>query len=244
MKESTIVEKDSYIPLHVQLKENIEQQILDGNYEGRIPSERELKKQYDVSRSTVREAINALVREGVLVKKHGKGTYVSIKPLDSWLGQLSSTTEVIHHLGMEPGAKLIEFKKIKAVDHIKEIMGDNEVYYLKRIRLANNIPIGIEQQYYPTYIGEQLSTYDLNEITLYDVIQNELGIPFSEANQKINCGPIPKKDLEYLQVDETVCILKAERIIKGQDQSIIEYEEAYYRSDLYYFEISQSRKFG
>lgn len=89
-----------------------------------------------------------------------------------------------------------------------------------------------------------MSTYDLNEITLYDVIQNELGIPFSEANQKINCGPIPKKDLEYLQVDETVCILKAERIIKGQDQSIIEYEEAYYRSDLYYFEISQSRKFG
>lgn len=117
---------------------------------------------------------------------------------------------------MEPGAKLIEFKKIKVVDHIKEIMGDNEVCYLKWIRLATNIPIGIEQQ---SYIGEQLSTYDWKEITLYDVIPNELGIPFSEVNQKINCGPIPKKDLEYLQVDETVCILKAERIIKGQDRS-------------------------
>lgn len=82
-------------------------------------------------------------------------------------------------------------------------MGDNEVSYLKRIRLATNIPIGIEQQ---SYIGEQLSTYDWKEITSYDVIPNELGIPFSEVNQKINCGPIPKKDLEYLQLDETVCI--------------------------------------
>lgn len=49
MKESTLLEKDSYIPLHVPLKDNIEQQILNGNYEGRIPSEREWMKQYDLS---------------------------------------------------------------------------------------------------------------------------------------------------------------------------------------------------
>src|SRR5699024_596226 len=244
MKESTIVEKDSYIPLHVQLKENIEQQILDGNYEGRIPSERELMKQYDVSRSTVREAINALVREGVLVKKHGKGTYVSIKPLDSWLGQLSSTTEVIHSLGMEPGARLIEFHKVEAPEHVQTKTGFKEVYFLKRLRLANKIPIGLEKQYYPLYVGEQLADYNLNEITLYDVIQNELGIPFSEANQKISCGSISKSDLVLLEVGQDVGILKAERIIKGPDQSVIEYEEAFYRSDMYSFELNLSRKFG
>src|SRR5690625_7264631 len=108
------LDKDSNKPLHIQLKDEIERKIIDGELVEQIPSEREFMHVYNISRSTVREAVNALVREGVLVKKHGKGTYVSIKPLDSWLGQLSSTTEVIHSLGMKPGARLIEFHKVEA----------------------------------------------------------------------------------------------------------------------------------
>ena len=239
-----LLNKDSHTPLHIQLKNEIERQIIDGVYEGQIPSEREFMQQYDISRSTVREAIIALVREGILVKKHGKGTYVSIKPLHSWLGHLSSTTEVIRAMGMEPGAKLIEFHKVKPPQHVQHVTGFKEAFFLKRLRLANDIPIGLEQEYYPLYIGEQLAEYDLNEITLYDVIQRDLGIPFSEANQKINCGAIAKDDLAYLEVEEGVGILKAERIIKGQDKTIIEFEEAFYRSDMYSFELNLSRKFG
>src|SRR5699024_7239115 len=104
-------------------KNAIEKQIIDGIYEDQLPSERELMRQYDVSRSTVREAINALVREGVLVKKQGKGTYVSIKSLDSWLGQLSSTTEVIRNLGMKTGALIIYFKKVASSQGIQKRTG-------------------------------------------------------------------------------------------------------------------------
>ena len=236
--------KDSHTPLHIQLKNEIEQQIINNVYEDQIPSEREFMEKYDVSRSTVREAINALVREGVLIKKHGKGTYISIKPLHSWLGHLSSTTEVIRGLGMEPGARLLEFHKIVTPEHVREFTGFGEAFFLKRIRLANDIPIGLEQQYYPIYIGEQLADYNLDEITLYDVIQRDLGIPFSEANQKISSGTISDKDLAHLEIDRSVSILRAERIIRGQDDTVIEYEEAFYRSDMYSFELNLSRKFG
>lgn len=236
--------KDSHTPLHIQLKNEIEQQIINNVYEDQIPSEREFMEKYDVSRSTVREAINALVREGVLIKKHGKGTYISIKPLHSWLGHLSSTTEVIRGLGMEPGARLLEFHKMVSPEYVREITGFEEAFFLKRIRLANDIPIGLEQQYYPIYIGEQLADYNLDEITLYDVIQRDLGIPFSEANQKISSGTISDKDLAHLEIDRSVSVLKAERIIRGQDDTIIEYEEAFYRSDMYSFELNLSRKFG
>src|SRR5699024_8180136 len=119
-----------------------------------------------------------------------------------------------------------------------------KAYFLKRLRLANETPIGIEQQYYPLFIGEQLINYDLNEITLYDVIQKDLGIPFVEANQRISSGKISEKNRKYLKVDEGICLLKAERVIKGQEQTVIEYEEAYYRSDLYAFELNLARKFG
>lgn len=238
------INKDIHTPYHIQLKNEVERRIIDGVYEEQLPSERELMQEYDVSRSTVREAIGALVREGILIKKHGKGTFVSIKPLDSWLGHLSSTTEVIRSLGMEPGAKLIDFHKIEPPTYVQEMTGFKEAYFLKRLRLANNVPIGLEKQYYPLFIGDLLSKYDLNKVTLYDVIQKDIGIPFSEANQKIGCKKVNESDLSYLEVDEDVAILTAERIIRDQHRSVIEYEEAYYRSDLYSFELNLSRKFG
>lgn len=236
--------KDSHTPLHIQLKEEIERKIMKGDLIDQIPSEREFMQAYDISRSTVREAINALVREGVLVKKHGKGTFVSLKPIQNWLGHLSSTTEVIRRMGMEPSSKLIEFHKLKPSRHVQDITGFTEAYYLKRLRLANDLPLGIEQHYYPIEIGEPLADYDLNKITLYDVLEQELGIQFAEANQKITCSTLSSKDAKYLEIDEETSVLKAERIIKDQADLIIEYEEAYYRSDLYAFEINLSRKFG
>lgn len=81
---------------------------MDGTYTGKVPSERELMDEYYISRGTVRQAIDALTREGTLVKKPGKGTFVAIKPINDWLGSLSSTTETIENMGMAPGAKLIK----------------------------------------------------------------------------------------------------------------------------------------
>lgn len=236
--------KESHIPLHIQLKEKLEQRIMNGELVDQIPSEREFMNEYDVSRSTVREAISALVREGILVKKHGKGTFVSLKSIKNWLGHLSSTTETIRRMGMDPSSQLIEFKKQVPPQYVQDITGFTEVYYLKRLRLGNELPLGLEEHYYPVDIGEALADYDLNKITLYEVLEKDLGIQFSEANQKITSSQIQENNAPFLKIDQGTSVLKAERIIKDQSDSIIEYEEAYYRSDLYAFEINLSRKFG
>mgnify|MGYP001267547364 CR=1 FL=1 len=238
------LDKDAHIPLHIQLKNEIERKIMNGELADQIPSEREFMQKYNVSRSTVREAITSLVREGVLVKKHGKGTFVSLKPIQNWLGHLSSTTEVIRNMNMQPGAQLIEFHKVTPPTYVKEITGFEEAYFLKRVRLANDFPIGIEQHYYPLSIGGLLANYDLNKITLYNVIENELGIQFAMAKQKISCEPIPSGNETYLKISPNTYVLKAERTIKNQMDEVIEFEEAYYRSDMYSFEINLSRKFG
>jgi len=61
------------VPLYIQLKEKIEEKILDGTYTGKVPSEREFMDEYYISRSTIRQAIDDLTREGTLVKKPSKG---------------------------------------------------------------------------------------------------------------------------------------------------------------------------
>jgi len=232
------------LPLHIQLKEFIEQQVAEGVFSGQIPSERQLMEKYNVSRSTVREAISLLVREGILEKKHGKGTFVSLKPIHEWLGHLSSTTEVIRNMGMNPGAKLITYFKVEPNSYIQELTGFKEAYFIKRIRYADDIAIGVEHHYYPIEIGQELTNYDLDNATLYDLVQNEMGIQFAEADQSISCGPLLPEDRKYLEIPEGSCVLTVERLIKDESGNVIEMENAYYRSDMYNFQINLSRKFG
>lgn len=232
------------IPLHIQLKKIIEAQVTEGVLSEQIPSERQFMEDYNISRSTVREAINLLVREGILEKRHGKGTFVSLKPIHDWLGNLSSTTETIRNMGMKPGAKLITHYRTTPSGYIREMTGFTEAYFIKRIRYADDIAIGVERHYYPVPIGERLAQYDLDNATLYDLVENELGIQFAEANQTISSGPLLVEDQEYLGASANQHVLIAERIIKDQAGNVIEMEEAFYRSDMYNFKINLSRKFG
>lgn len=232
------------IPLHIQLKEIIENQVSEGALSDQIPSERQFMEDFNISRSTVREAINLLVREGILEKRHGKGTFVSLKPIHDWLGSLSSTTETIHHMGMKPGAKLITHYQTTPSTYIQQLTGLTKAYFIKRIRYADEIPIGVERHYYPVAIGKKLIQFNLDNATLYDLVENELGIQFAEANQTISSGQLMQEDREYLNVAADTNVLIAERIIKDQADNVIEMEEAFYRSDMYSFKINLSRKFG
>ncbi|MBM7599382.1 GntR family transcriptional regulator [Virgibacillus halotolerans] len=234
----------SSIPLHIQLKIMIEKQVIDGTFTDQIPSERQFMEEYNISRSTVREAINHLVQEGILEKRHGKGTFVSLKPIHDWLGNLSSTTETILQMGMKPGAKLITHYTTTPSTYIQERTGFTEAYFIKRIRYADDIPIGVERHYYPVAIGKELVKYDLDNATLYDLVENELGIQFAAADQTISSGMLLNEDREYLKVPSGSHVLIAERVIKDEEGQIIEMEQAFYRSDMYTFKINLSRKFG
>ncbi|TMN21547.1 GntR family transcriptional regulator [Lentibacillus cibarius] len=235
---------ESSLPLHVQLKGIIEGQVANGVLTGQIPSERNFMEEYQVSRSTVREAINQLVREGILEKRHGTGTFVSLKPINEWLGNLTSTTDTIRQMGMKPGAKLITYYKTIPPSPILEQTGFHEAYFIKRVRYADSIPIGVECHYFPVSIGKALVQYDLNDISLYEFEENELGIWFAEASQTIGSGTIAEENASYLNIPPHSHVLIAERTIKNQDGRIIELEKAYYRSDMYKFTINLSRKFG
>ncbi|WP_386061416.1 GntR family transcriptional regulator [Thalassobacillus hwangdonensis] len=229
------------VPLHIQLKQIIQQYIVEGIYEEKIPSERAFIDEYHVSRSTVREAINLLVREGIVEKRHGKGTYITLKPIDDWLGNLSSTSETIERMGMKPGAKLIHSEIVQLNERMQRITGLKEAYHFIRVRYADRTPIGVEYHYYPTDIGRKLSTYDLNEVTLYDVIELELGIKMFEADQVIRSGMVPEEVAKLLDISDRTCILITERKLTDVNEEFVELEQAFYRSDMYAFKIKSSR---
>lgn len=230
------------VPLHIQLRNKIEGLINEGHYRNKIPSERQLMDEYEVSRSTVREAVAHLVREGIVEKVHGKGTFISSKVIQDWLGSLTSTTETIRKMGMEPGARLITHGIIDPPEEIVEATDFQKAYFIKRVRYANDIPLAIELQYYPVDIGSQLAKFDIDKGTLFDLMEENLGIQLAEAEQLITSGFLSAEDAELLEVADSFNVLNTERKLMDHSGRLIEYYVASFRSDMYSFRIKLSQR--
>ncbi|MDQ0160437.1 GntR family transcriptional regulator [Alkalibacillus salilacus] len=232
------------IPLHYQLFKEIEEKIYNGKYNEKIPSERELMDEYYVSRSTVRQAISQLVKAGVLERRRGMGTFVKIKPINDWLGNLRSTNETIEMMGMVPGAKLIESRIVKLDSELRRKTGLEEAYYFKRLRYANHLPLGIESHYYPVELGKKLVKFDLNKESFYHLMEEQLGVKSFDADQSITASIINPEDAQLMNLSNKLCVLHTQRKIIDVNEQFVEYEDAIYRSDMYAFNINLSRGFN
>ncbi|WP_158735858.1 GntR family transcriptional regulator [Alteribacillus sp. YIM 98480] len=232
------------LPLHAQLKKKLSERINNGFYSDRLPSEREFMDEYGVSRSTVREAISSLVKEGLLIKRHGVGTFVSPKPIQDWLGNLKSTTETITEMNLQPEVQLITHGEAQPPEPLQNMVDDETVYFIKRLRFADGHPIALENDYYPLDIGKQLTQFDLNTETIYDLLENKLLLRLNKAKQVIKVGKIEKEDSELLQLEEDESVLISERFITSADEQWIEFSNSYFRPDMYSFSIDLERKNG
>lgn len=231
---------DSPIPLHIQIKEYLRKEIGEGGYTERIPSEKELMKMFSVSRTTVREAVSSLVREGVLEKLHGKGTFITDTTINEWLGSIRSFTETVQNMGMKPGARLLSHGLGHDLE-IATILGANEYYTIERLRLADDIPIAIERHNYPVAIGEKLATYDLNLVTIYSVLEQNK-VVLHTAEQRITAMPASKAYARLLGINENDCVLVVERTIYDPSGKVVEYYFSTFRADRFAFCVKLYRE--
>jgi GntR family transcriptional regulator len=149
-----MINKNSPVPIYHQLEEYIKQQIENGSLEEEsvIPSEREYAERFQISRMTVRQAINNLVSEGYLNRQKGRGTFVTKKKVEQELQGMTSFTEDMLSRGMNPSSILLSFqilaadKKTALALRIEET---DSIYKIKRIRLADGAPMALETAYIP-----------------------------------------------------------------------------------------------
>ncbi len=230
------------IPLHIQLKNILIEEIKADKYTDKIPSERELMNRFSVSRTTVREAISALVREGVLEKRHGKGTFVSLRPVQEWLGQAIGFEETVRNMGMTPSSQLLSHGPTPTPANIQEALNSDQCYLIERLRFADNEPIAVKRHYYPLEIGEKLAQYDLNKAVLYDLVENELGIKFWDAEQMITSKIASPEIAQLLNIPPQSSVLIKEQLLYDLDNQLIEYSESIFRTDKYAFHMKMSRR--
>ncbi|MGR9543452.1 GntR family transcriptional regulator [Priestia megaterium] len=151
------------IALYLQVKDVLIKRIQEKVWKPNtlIPTEQELMQEFDVSRTTLRQAISMLVQDGLLEKKQGRGTIVKPQPLiGGSLGKLKGLAEEVAEKGLTPNSKLIrtDFKKdLYHETSMLELDAGEEVLVIERIRFADEVPIAIERSCWPLHIGKILS---------------------------------------------------------------------------------------
>jgi GntR family transcriptional regulator len=233
---------NSPIPLHIQLKEFLRKEIGEGGYTERIPTEKELMEMFSVSRTTVREAVSFLVREGVLEKIHGRGTFVADSNVNEWLGTIRSFTETVEKMKMKPGIRLISHG-LKSDREIASILGQDEYYGIERLRLADDVPIALERNNYVPDVGRMLAKHDLASVTLYSVLE-ESGVLLHTAEQRITAMPASSRDAQLLGVEDGACVLVVERVAYDPNGDAVEHYFSTFRADRFAFCVKLHRKNG
>lgn len=176
---------DSDVPLYNQLVAIIKRNITAGLLVpgDLLPSEAELCKALNISRSTVRQAIGALEADGLVVRRQGKGTFVAEPKVHRKTERVYSFTAEMTAMGIQPSSELIEFKVIDPTPDIIKMLElrspDMRVYKFIRIRKANGEPLMVETSFYPQYIYPNLTPELLTTHSFYSLLYDVGIIPFT-----------------------------------------------------------------
>ncbi|TCS82349.1 GntR family transcriptional regulator [Muricomes intestini] len=235
------------VPKYFQLKKAIIRKIEEEEYlpGGLIPSERELMEQYQVSRITVRKAIDELVVEGYLYKIQGKGTYVKTDEKGNDLFSLVSCTQAVRNMGMTPTKQVImaniltaDKKRAKALN----LSDTDQVFQLGRVLYANGEPLNYTLTYLPLKLFPRLEEHDFGKESLYMVLSEEYHVNITKARRTVEAVLVKDEIAEYLDIEAKMpvilfgCTTYGE--VNGQEIPIENFK-CYYRTDKYKFYIDQ-----
>lgn len=234
--------KSLYYQLVDTLKERIETQMIPHD---KLLSERELCQYYGVSRTTVRLALQELESQGYIYKKHGKGTFVSdLSNKCSSLAGAYSFTEEMLALGRTPKTIILEFRKIEANKQLAKILNlslGEAVFKIKRLRLADDIPLMVERSYLPAKLFIGLDLPLLKSKPLYDVFLQDYEHHIQVAEEKFYASIVQKKDAEPLGISDGAPILHLKRTTYNTKNEVIEYTESVARADQFHYKIRHVR---
>lgn len=239
--------RNSPLPRYFQLKEIMRERIRTSDWKpgDLIPSERELGETYGISRMTARQAITELVNEGLLYREQGKGTFVSQHKITQQLIRLTGFTEDIRTRGQRPGTKVLSAQMYPADETTAErlrIKAGEMLFRLQRLRLADGEPLAIELSLISFKGCERLLEEDLENNSLYRVLETKYGLPLMEAEQELEAGLAGNEEAHLLKIPVGSAVLFTRRTTYTERNQPIEYARSVYCGNKYTFYTHMKRE--
>lgn len=234
---------DRTMPKYYEVRQWLRQQI-DGLPPGTpVPPERTLSEQFNISRTTVRQALHDLAVEGRIVRMQGRGTFVATPKVNQNL-QLTSYTQDMRAQGLLPGSRLIDVTVTESEADVAASLGLEEgapVTRVERVRYANGEPMAVETVYldhnrFPG-IGDMLD----DDTSLYAVLEGEFGIVPAEGEETVETVLAPPSVSRLLGTDSTTPMLMLTRASRDAAGRPVEYVRSLYRGDRFRLTTQLSR---
>ena len=211
-----------------------------------IPSERRLSQELGVSRLTLRAALDDLVREGYLVRRHGSGTFVSEPKIAQQL-TLTSFSEDMRRRGMVPDSRTVGLENVHAgpqVARALNISPSERVFRIRRLRLADGAPMALETLHVPVSLVPGLTAAQLEHASWYELLEQRYGVVIASGLQTIEPTVTNDEESELLAVPLHSPAFLFERTSQTREGRTVEFVRSIYRGDRYRLvaELSQRRE--
>jgi len=233
-------------PLYHQLKTILKSKILSGEVKGqqRLPSETELCVQYSVSRATVRQALSELMKDGLIYRDRGRGTFVTE---GVGLKQLSLRGSIENLIASGEGTriKVLEYKEMApplSVAKVLRLGMHQRVFQLQIIRFIPKGPFGYSFIYFPPALGRMISPKELKETTeIITLVEGKMKNKVHRANQTIDIKLADRMTAQHLSIKPKSPLLIVERNYYARNGSPMFISITFFRPDLYKYRIELSR---
>src|SRR5579862_8118835 len=234
------IDRSSPVPLYFQVASRIEQAIVSGELPAgsRLENEIALVHRLNLSRPTVRRALQELVGKGLVVRRRGIGTQVVQRPVTRKV-ELTSLYDDLSRGGQRPGTTLLSHEVVAADERLAErlsLAAGAPVLHLRRLRLTDGVPLAVMENFLPEEFTD-LPVAELESRGLYQLMRVR-GTHMRVAHQRIGARPATPEESRLLEIKSRSPLLTMDRTTYDDSGKAIEYGHHCYRPDLSSFEIT------
>ena len=238
-----VIQRDSPVPYYYQLAQHIEKQIRSRAWQpGQVlPSEQDLCEQLDVSRTVVRQAMNNLANQGLIIKQNGKRSSIAhLKYTEGLMQDLRGFHADAIARGQLPSTQVLDLAVVKATGEVASALEMEEgepVTMLNRLRFINRVPTVIVVTYIPERLCPELVREDLTDKSLYDVLADKYGLVIAEGYRTIEAVSASREEAKLLGVERGSPLLLLKSVGFLENGTPLEYFTALHRADRTKFQV-------
>jgi GntR family transcriptional regulator len=240
------LDKAQAVPLYHQLRTILEQHIRQGHWKpnDRLPTEDEICKQFEVSKATVRQALQDLAAAGLVRREQGRGTFVSDNKIQFGPRILNSFTDEMRETGMKAGSRVLEKALVAASLELGaklQVPYGTVLFTLTRLRLAGGEPMGIQTVYVPNDLAPSLQEIDFGTASLYETLQQRFGLIPDHATQTHFATIADAEQAQLLGIPRGAPLVGGERLTFLRDGRPLELTNSAMRGDRYQIKLKLVR---
>lgn len=235
------------MPRHEQISDWLKQQINDGVYDKdeKLPSEQELSSRFEVSRVTVRRALQTLESDHVIYRCQGLGSFVKKDGSAQSMIRLTDFMEDMEAAGKKARSEVLQVRQEQASRLVAEqlnIKEGQQVLRLDRLRFGDNEPVAFDITWFPIFYGQLIIDQELTDKTIYKILEEDYEIPIIRGRYTISACSANDTMAQHLNIAEGAPLLVFDRNSYTLSEKSVYYQRRYYRPDKIAWQVSLERE--